>query len=87
MVLDQHPSVVHVVPLASAICGYHGEVTIEPDAGNGIETVSAAHCHQADGKRLLGDLATERSHCHGVIERTHISYVIERLPIYGVIGR
>ena len=44
LVLDQHPSVVHVVPLTSAIRGYRSEVTIEPDPGNGLETVSAAQC-------------------------------------------
>ena len=33
LVLDQHPSVVHVVPLTSTIRGYRSEVTTEPSAG------------------------------------------------------
>jgi len=44
LVLDQHPSVVHVVPLTSTIRGHRSEVTIEPDPGTGLEAVSAAQC-------------------------------------------
>lgn len=44
LVLDQGPSVVQVVPLASRIRGYRSEVTIEPDPGNGLESASAAQC-------------------------------------------
>lgn len=44
LVLDQHVSVVQVVPLTSTIRGYRSEVTIEPDPGNGLEAVSAAQC-------------------------------------------
>lgn len=44
LVLDQQPSVVHVVPLTSTIRGYRSEVTIEPDPGKGLEAVSAAQC-------------------------------------------
>ncbi len=44
LVLDQHPSVVHVVPLTLAIRGYRSEVTVEPDPGNGLGAVSAAQC-------------------------------------------
>jgi len=44
VVLDQGPSVVHVVPLTSTIRGYRSEVTIEPDPGNGLEVASAAQC-------------------------------------------
>lgn len=44
LVLDQHPSVVHVVPLTSAIRRYRCEMTIEPDLGNGLEVVSSAQC-------------------------------------------
>jgi mRNA interferase MazF len=44
LVLDQHPSVVHVVPLTSTVRGYRSEVTVEPDPGNGLEAVSAAQC-------------------------------------------
>jgi mRNA interferase MazF len=44
LVLDQHPRVVHVVPLTSTIRGYQSEVTIEPDPANGLEAVSAVQC-------------------------------------------
>ncbi|TVR18462.1 MAG: type II toxin-antitoxin system PemK/MazF family toxin [Nitriliruptor sp.] len=44
VVLDQGPSVVHVVPLTSTIHGYRSEVPIEPDPGNGLEVASAAQC-------------------------------------------
>ncbi len=44
LVLDQHPSVVHVVPLTSTIRGYHSEVTIEPESDNGLDVLSAAQC-------------------------------------------
>jgi mRNA interferase MazF len=44
LVLDQHPSVVHVVPLTSTIRGYRSEVSIEPDPDNGLEVASAAQC-------------------------------------------
>ena len=44
LVLDQHPSVVHVVPLTATIRGHRSEVTIEPDPDNGLEVVSAAPC-------------------------------------------
>ena len=48
-VLDQHPSVVHVVPLTSAIRGFRSEVVIEPDPSNGLEAVSAAQCQHIRG--------------------------------------
>ena len=44
LVRDQHPNVVHVVPLTSTIRGYRSEVGIEPDPDNGLEVVSAAQC-------------------------------------------
>ncbi len=44
LVLDQHPNVVHVVPLTSTIRGYRSEVTFEPDPDNGLEAGSAAQC-------------------------------------------
>ena len=44
LVLDQHPSMVHVVPLTSTIRGYRSEVTTEPDPDNGLEVVAAAQC-------------------------------------------
>ena len=44
LVLDQRPNLVHVVPLTSTIRGYRSGVRIEPDADNGLEVVSAAHC-------------------------------------------
>lgn len=54
LVLDQHPSVIHVVPLTSTICGYRPEVTIEPDPGNGLEVTSAAPCPHI--REILADL-------------------------------
>ena len=45
-ILDAHPSVVHVVPLTTAIRGFHSEVVIEPDGANGLAEVSAAQCQQ-----------------------------------------
>jgi mRNA interferase MazF len=44
VVLDQGPSVVQVVPLTSTVRGYRSEVVIDPDAGNGLEVISAAQC-------------------------------------------
>jgi mRNA interferase MazF len=44
LVLDQHPSAVHVVPLTTTIRGYRSEVTIEPDPDNGLDGVAAAQC-------------------------------------------
>jgi len=43
-ILDASPSVIHVVPLTSAIRGFGSEVPIEPDQGNGLDQVSAAQC-------------------------------------------
>jgi mRNA interferase MazF len=43
-ILDAEPSVVHVVPLTSTIRRFHSEVTVEPDATNGLSGVSAAQC-------------------------------------------
>lgn len=43
-ILDAGPSVVHVVPLTSTIRGFHSEVVIQPDAGNGLGHVSAGQC-------------------------------------------
>ena len=59
LVLDQHPSVVHVVPLTSTIRGDRSEVTIEPDPGNGLEAVSAAQCQHIRAiavERLAGPI-------------------------------
>jgi mRNA interferase MazF len=36
--------VVHVVPLTSTVRRFHSEITIEPDAENGLTSVSAAQC-------------------------------------------
>jgi mRNA interferase MazF len=44
LVLDQHPNVVHVVPLISTIRGDRSEVGIEPVPDNGLAVVSAAPC-------------------------------------------
>ena len=43
-VLDNEPSVVHVVPLTSALRGFASEVEVEPDPHNGLDTASAAQC-------------------------------------------
>lgn len=43
-ILDAGPSVLHVVPLTSTIRGFHSEVTIEPDASNGLAGASAGQC-------------------------------------------
>jgi mRNA interferase MazF len=43
-ILDANPSVVHVVPLTSAIRSFHSEVVVEPDDTNGLEVVSSAQC-------------------------------------------
>ncbi len=43
-ILDAGPNVVHVVPLTSTIRSFHSEITIDPDAGNGLSTASAAQC-------------------------------------------
>lgn len=43
-ILDAEPSVVHVVPLSSTIRSFRSEVSIEPDASNGLSQPSAAQC-------------------------------------------
>jgi mRNA interferase MazF len=43
-VLDARPSVIHVVPLTSAIRRFHSEIVVEPDTPNGLEHPSAAQC-------------------------------------------
>ncbi len=43
-ILDNAPSVVHVVPLTRTLRGFHAEVVIEPDADNGLSAPSAAQC-------------------------------------------
>jgi len=43
-ILDAAPSVVQVVPLTRTIRSFHSEVVVEPDAGNGLDAVSAAQC-------------------------------------------
>lgn len=43
-ILNASPSVLHVVPLTSAIRGFGSEVSIEPDGHNGLDHVSAAQC-------------------------------------------
>ena len=42
--LDATPSVVHVVPLTSALRGFGSEVTVVPDARNRLERESSAQC-------------------------------------------
>lgn len=42
--LDAAPSVIHVVPLTTALRGFGSEVAILPDPANGLDEVSAAQC-------------------------------------------
>ncbi len=48
-ILDAQPSVIHVVPLTTSIRGFTSEVTIEPDAANGLQDRSAAQCQHIRG--------------------------------------
>lgn len=43
-ILDASPSVLHVVPLTSAIRRFHSEIVLVPDAANGLDVESAAQC-------------------------------------------
>ena len=43
-ILDETPSVVHVVPLTTTIRRFHSEIVLEPDDDNGLDHVSAAQC-------------------------------------------
>jgi mRNA interferase MazF len=43
-VLDENPSVVHVVPLTTTIRPFHSEIVLEPDDTNGLDRASAAQC-------------------------------------------
>ena len=43
-ILDETPSVVHVVPLTTTVRWFHSEIVLEPDDENGLERVSAAQC-------------------------------------------
>ena len=55
--LDQHPSVVQVVPLTSTVREYRSEVALEPDPSSGLQAVSAAQC-QHIRTIAVGRLAT-----------------------------
>ncbi len=54
VVLDQNPSVVHVVPTTTTIRSFSSEVLLEPDATNGFAAASAAQCQH------LRAVSTER---------------------------
>lgn len=43
-VLDEDPSVVHVVPLTSRLRGFGSEVLVTPDQDNGLDHPSSAQC-------------------------------------------
>ena len=43
-ILNANPSVIQVVPLTSTIRGFDSEITVEPDATNGLPLSSAAQC-------------------------------------------
>lgn len=54
-VLDQRPSVVHVVPLTTTLRGHGSEVVLPPDRDNGLSATSAAQCQHLralDPRRL-----------------------------------
>lgn len=43
-ILDAEPSVVHVVSITTTLRGFHSEIVLEPDAGNGLDERSAVQC-------------------------------------------
>lgn len=43
-VLDEAPTVVHVVPLTARVRGFGSEVDVEADADNGLDRPSSARC-------------------------------------------
>lgn len=43
-ILDEEPSVVHVVPLTTAVRAFGSEVVVEPDYHNGLAARSSAQC-------------------------------------------
>lgn len=58
-ILNAEPSVVYVVPLTSAVRGFHSEITIEPDGHNGLAVRSAAQCQHlraASTSRIVSSL-------------------------------
>lgn len=56
-VLDELPSVVHVVPLTTTLRGHRSEVVLDPDEENGLLQPSAAQCQhvRAISSRRLVD--------------------------------
>jgi mRNA interferase MazF len=57
-VLDASPTVIHVIPLTTTIRGFGSEVTIEPDAANGLGMRCAAQCQHV---RAISVRRIERS--------------------------
>ena len=58
-ILDAAPTVIQVVPLTSALRGFHTEVVIEPDPVNGLVRSSAAQCQHVRAispARVVGTL-------------------------------
>ncbi len=45
-ILDRNPNVVQIVPLTSTVRGFESEVTISPEALNGLTETSSAQCQQ-----------------------------------------
>lgn len=43
-ILDATPSVIQVVPLTTTVRGFASEISIAPDATNGLDAPSAAQC-------------------------------------------
>lgn len=68
-VLDAAPSVVHVVPLTSAIRQFHSEIVIEPDLANGLQEVSAAQCQHLRAVSPVRIVTTTRQ-CRPLRART-----------------
>lgn len=63
-ILDHRPSVVQVVPLTSTLRGFHSEVRVDPDEGNGLRVVSAAQCQhvRAVSARRVGEVVGNLGH-------------------------
>jgi mRNA interferase MazF len=58
-ILDAAPTVIQVVPLTSALRGFHTEVVIAPDPANGLQQSSAAQCQHVRAispTRVVGTL-------------------------------
>lgn len=75
-ILDANPSVVHVVPLTSAVRRFHSEVVIEPDLANGLSGISAAQCQHLRAVSP-GRIVTE----HGNVGPTVLAQIRETIAL------